>query len=510
MAEYLRYVIRNTEPVRIADDSTSQSGQTNTLRYIPGTTIRGLIVNALAAEQDFEQNKQKLFSEEIAYLNAYPMVGDKELLPSPKGFYEDKSEAEEKKKIENVVINGKFKEGHKRANLGRFSYIEEDCIRYFNVDTGSEMKIKMNLSSKEKQNVFRNEYMMPGQVFCGYIKLGYPELAEKIRSVFGTSIVLGNARSAGLGKCEVLSCEFVKELPYAVYLPTDEEKTSCYMMLLSNTAMRKKNGELCGIDIKQLEEKMGVDNLKIEFCSTSTVTVRGYNRTWQTETPSVVMFEQGSVFKLIYEGVLTRERAEALCNTGIGIRKNEGCGRILFLKDYEKVCYKQEGKKQEESCAEVKTIHKEDAEVLKQVAKRYYMRQLEHAAQRCIVADKIFQKGTVSNSQLGQIEARVSAYQYSPKEGKRIIVDYLEHSGNKEEKQNVQKQRSSSKKIKMFVLDLFQTEPEVFLQEYFDKPLGDTIMGIDKKQLLSEEEKDGWKLRLITDLIRYDNKKESR
>ena len=117
MAEYLRYVIRNIEPVRIADDSTSQSGQTNTLRYIPGTTIRGLIINALAGNEEFEQIKQKLFSEKMAYLNAYPMAGERELFPSPKGFYEDKSDAEGKKEIENVVVNGEFTEGSKRAGL---------------------------------------------------------------------------------------------------------------------------------------------------------------------------------------------------------------------------------------------------------------------------------------------------------------------------------------------------------------------------------------------------------
>ena len=45
--KYIRYIVKNDEPLRIADDSTSQNGQTVTLRYIPGTTIRGYIVNQL-------------------------------------------------------------------------------------------------------------------------------------------------------------------------------------------------------------------------------------------------------------------------------------------------------------------------------------------------------------------------------------------------------------------------------------------------------------------------------
>ena len=60
MTEYLKIVFQNLEPVRIADDSTSQSGQTVTLRYIPGTALRGIVINALAVEEDFEEIKRRL------------------------------------------------------------------------------------------------------------------------------------------------------------------------------------------------------------------------------------------------------------------------------------------------------------------------------------------------------------------------------------------------------------------------------------------------------------------
>lgn len=75
--EYIKYIIRNKEPLRIADDSTSQSGQTVTLRYIPGTTMRGYIINKMAPSSDFEQLKEELFSEQVKYLNAYLCVKEK-------------------------------------------------------------------------------------------------------------------------------------------------------------------------------------------------------------------------------------------------------------------------------------------------------------------------------------------------------------------------------------------------------------------------------------------------
>lgn len=76
MSDYLKIVMRNVEPVRVSDAATSQSGQTMTFRYLPGTAIRGLVINALAAEPDFEQMKKILFSSRIRYLNAFPTDHD--------------------------------------------------------------------------------------------------------------------------------------------------------------------------------------------------------------------------------------------------------------------------------------------------------------------------------------------------------------------------------------------------------------------------------------------------
>ena len=213
MAEYLRYVLKNIEPLRIADDSTSQNGQTVTLRHIPGTTIRGLVVNALAKRADFEQIKKNLFTEKVRFLNAYITAGDKELFPSPKGFYEDKTTTVGKKKLENVVVNGELTSGNKRASLGRFCYLDGDCIHYYSVDTGSDMKLRMNLNAGEKQNVYRNEYITANHVFTGYIAVEEEALKDDIKKAFSDIVILGNGRAAGLGKCQVVSCEYVKEMP---------------------------------------------------------------------------------------------------------------------------------------------------------------------------------------------------------------------------------------------------------------------------------------------------------
>lgn len=519
MAEYLRYVLRNIEPLRIADDSTSQSGQTVTLRYIPGTTVRGYVINSLALRDDFEKMKKQLFTEKVRFLNAYITSGDRELIPSPKGFYENKIATEEKKELENIVIEGKITDGNKRAFLGRYCYMEDGCIHYYSVDTGSDMKIKMNLQEGEKQNVFRNEYITPHHIFTGYIAVEEEALKEEIRKVFSDTIILGNGRSAGLGKCQVVSCEYVKEIPYEAYLPKKDLENSCYMMFLSNTAMRNAMGEICGLNFESLQKLMGVEIKQEEIlCSTSTVEVKGYNRIWGVKIPSVTMFEQGSVFHIKFNGKLTREKMYSLCHTGIGIRKNEGFGRILFLEDYENVKYKQE-ETYEKAVAETGQKEKtEDKEVLKIAARGYYINKIKAAMNKYVVSYPIVEKKVksieeswkndneknVTNSQLGAVESLATAYKYEPSKAWQVITEHFEHALEKEEGRKIHKETYSIQKLKRTVDHIKETE----LQELLEmEPKKDTVMGISKDEVLSEEEIERYKLQLLISMIRYENKK---
>ncbi len=511
MQGYVRYVLRNTEPVRIADDSTSQNGQTNCLRYIPGTTIRGLIINALAGEEDFARIKGQLFSDEVRYLNAYLMENGRELLPSPKGFYENK-EVKSRKEIENVVVDGDFREGHKRAQVGRYCYFDKECIRYYSVPTGSDMKIKINLRDNEKQNVFRNEYIAAGQTFCGYIAVNDKELAKRIKDVLGQTVVIGNGRSAGLGKCRLLSCDYVEKLPYGEYVPEGDLQGSCYMMLLSNTAMRNEEGEYCGLDPESLGKEMGVEALSVKYCATSTVEVKGHNRSWGAKTPSVTMYEQGSVFHFTYSGTLEKERIRKLCDEGIGVRRNEGFGRVIFLNDYESIKWKQQGERTKQDAVCEEPMHGEDEKVLRVVARTYYTRQLRRAMTRYITEKPLGIKRTdnsnpdVSNSRLGIIESFASGFRYEPDEGVDKIEDYFKHADEKEENLKIQKDTGSIGQLKKRIEDILNTPLESLLKMETDAGK-ETIMGISKKKLLSEKEEKRLKLELISKMIRYENKR---
>ena len=519
MSDYLRYIIKNLEPVRVADLETSQSGQTGAVRYLPGSAIRGVVVNALATEEDFSQIKHLLFQAPTAFLNAYPTMQGQSLVPSPKGFYEDKVMVEGPKEIQNVVLRGDFSDGMKRASLGNFCYWTDECIYYYSVKISSELKVMVNPGKGQKRNVFRQETLAPGQVFEGYVRLtGQESVDHRICQIFTTGdiVKIGNARSTGLGACRVVSSERVIHRQRIGEAFKAEKE--CYLMLLSDTQMRDKNGEYCGLDLHELERLMGVTNLQILFASTSVNTVFGYNRTWGGKLPTVPAYTAGSVFHLVFDGTISAEKMRSLCEEGIGVRRNEGMGEICFLKDYEKIHLKQSGVilPQEGMTNSRMSLSEREKKTLETAAKGYYRQRLEKAIEEYVLTHPLKKNG-VKNSQLGQIEARLVEFRYDPTQASSALKGYFGHAADKEKKQKVQKERALLTSLEEQVMGILMRpiEETVFEGKTAFRVPGQ-VMGIPVNDLFAvnsrnaEEENARYRIKLLVRMIRFDRKRRAK
>ena len=270
-------------------------------------------------------------------------------------------------------------------------------------------------------------------------------------------------------------------------------------------ALRGESGENEGLNLSELAEKMGVEDLKIAYCSTGTVTVSGYNRTLKGVTPSVTAYEMGSVFHLTFRGRVTPERARSLMHEGIGMKRNEGFGRVLFLKDYENIRYKIEGEA-EKAALPKKKAEAEDPKVLKQLAVNYSRKLMEKAMIRYTVEHPL-KKAGLNNSQVGTVESLIFANRYHPAEAKRVLENYFTHANEKEAKKKTQNDKMSVKGFGKYVLDLLNAPLSDILGADGAQGLPDTIFGYRTSALLGEEELK-LKLELLLMLIRYDNKKE--
>ena len=263
--------------------------------------------------------------------------------------------------------------------------------------------------------------------------------------------------------------------------------------------MRNEFGEYVGLDLKTLEEKMGVKNLRIEYCSTSTVNVKGYNRTWGSKIPSITMYEQGSVFKLKYDGIVPVKNMKKIMQSGIGVRINEGFGRVLFLRDYESVKYKMEGSVTEPEFMSADK-HYSDNVILKLIAKNYYRKMIDEEMQKRILngTDNIS-----ARSQVGNVRALLESNRYDAIKGTEIVKDYFEHSSYKEDNKKVQNQKASIKPFMKKIIAILEQPLAKTLEIENIK----SVMGVPVENLFSENELQRMKFDYILNLMKYDNRK---
>lgn len=502
MNNYWKIRLKNMDPLRIADDKSSQHGQTDTLRYIPGSALRGYVMSELAKQAEFETWKPAFFNGQIRFMNAYLTVNGKELIPSLKGFFEDKTPCIDKKEIQNVIEKD-VEPGYKRASLGSYCYVEEDCICYTGLELSEDININMGRTSE--RNVFRSQYLRKGQNFTGYVSMTDDidvELREAVLEVLSKEIRVGNRRSGGYGTCCTVLEAMNGAVPYGE-VRTQKSSKEFYLVLLSNLVMRSEIGELCGLNLEELAERLGSGKLELKRCATSTAQVYGYNRIWKGTIPSANMYEAGSVFCLIADQEIPEENFRRVETEGLGIRTVEGFGQVAFMDGFGQIIYKKPMEKMAEQVETVQTpekskIHAE--EDCRLAARGLLQHRIERGMERYVVEHTDELRG-ITSSQLGVIASMCISCQYKPEKAEWKLGSFLVHSKEKTErykKQDNKKKPDSYHRYleKMLNSDLFE------LLEIDGKK----VMGIPADQLFEPDEQIRYKLQLMERQIRYANR----
>lgn len=504
---YLDLEIQNVGPLRIANDDTSQQGQTDTLYYIPGSTIRGMVIHSLCKdEKRFEKMKKELFSDKVHFMNAYLQADGKRMIPSLKGFYEDKAACSGKKEIENVLVRD-VGQGKKRASLGRYCYPEGENLLYGSVAMGEHLNI--NRGREGKRTVFRSQYMQKGQNFAGYITFDdsiEDEVVMAVRQVFSDSFYIGNSRYSGYGMCRCVRAEIERGIPYSE-LRNRRDRSRFYMVLLSNMAMRNACGELAGLDLYILSKRLCSSPLRLDRCAASVVEVHGYNRAWDGAIPSSTMYEAGSVFCIETEdgSEISAENFVRLEEQGIGIRRNEGFGQVMFFDGYDRLRYKvpAEKKKNEDCAASLPgSYEKEVKQDMKIAARGLMTHRMERAMERYL-ADHPLRLSGISNSKLGIVQSICMELRYSPREAKERLLEFAAHSQEKDERNKRHDGRKRQDALYRYILSVLEDD---LLERLGVSQKGKKILGMPVSEVLEEEEILSYKLQLMIEQIRYANR----
>ena len=187
---------------------------------------------------------------------------------------------------------------------------------------------------------------------------------------------------------------------------------------------------------------------------------------------------------------------------GIGEKKNEGFGRVLFLgKEYERICEKEKGTLAFGYNWDVASdLTDEDKRVLRSVARNYYRNLLKKAAQKKIPEERKDLK--IAKSQVGNVLSLLQNNRYSDKV-KNVVDAYFKHALEKESQQSIHQSRGSVRSLK----ERIQTILEKDINQVFDITQ-ESVMGINTADLLDGQEKMQFKVTYAIDLLKYDRKGE--
>lgn len=325
----LRYRLRTETPVIITDLSRSSGNGFETRGLIPGSAVRGMIMSELAQREPewFDVHRRELLGEDTRFLDALP-AGAEPVIPSIKGFYEDKEETV----FVSVLKDGILEPGLKRAKLGQFCSLEGDTVVWQSAATGGDVRISLGKSEAGTQ-MFQTRSVSAGQEFEGYVLLRSGELSEKLSECLSGTVWLGADRFAGFGRCTVTALERAEAPRWREYGCTggDIPGETLYLLAVSPFCMLDEYGEPCGLDLSVLTEMLGVEKAEVLFSSTSVAEYGGYNRTWGCRESALRMYDRGSVFKLRCTPAPSPEALARVTDRGLGVRLSEGFGQVLFL-----------------------------------------------------------------------------------------------------------------------------------------------------------------------------------
>ena len=406
----LHYTLYTETPVSMTDYNRSGENSWDTHGCIAGAAVRGMAASLLAQRYPdwFAANKIALLTEKTRFLSAFPVRNDNPaVLPSLKGFYEQKDGSD----FRSVLENGEISEGSKRADVGSFCMIENGVLHYWNARTGGSQRIQ-----RTDKLIFQTRSIDAGQRFDGYILLDDASLAPKLAEVLCGTVWIGADRYDGMGKCR-MTIEACDAPAYAHYgkAQRHNENKVLYMLALSPLGMTNEYGEPCGINWDVLAENLGVASVTSEFSSTSVSEYGGFNRQWGCHTPAVRMYDAGSLFKISFDGESPdEEHLSVIEQSGLGLRRAEGFGQVLFLS--ESLFGSIKAKQPVEYTA---APRRKSAAELRRKRLTWIMEQCE----------KKF-AGDISDSQLGSIQALCEEHKHNP-EALQQMKNYFAHNAEK-------------------------------------------------------------------------------
>jgi len=352
---YLHYTLTLESPAIMTGPSGDPSN-VRTQTFIPGSAIRGAVAARLiegGRGAETEEFGTLVLSGAVCYLNAYPEIGGSRALPVPVSWRCIKGQ----RRLVDLGAGEPDDEGHWppcvpvgapfMGPTGSHLWRPRTNSRFHqqrNRVKGRPCTERRGAQERAHGTIFTYEYLEPGQLFLGVIQV-MPEarrLIPLLKDLIGSSpLLLGRSKRAGYGgqaeikfKCE---SEWHDEHMHVVYgRCTGEEIGSGEHFRIMLTSPYIGRHSVTGqIDPTALEhEVVRLFDSKVQVkrrCWRFEI-VSGFNRKWRLDTPQALAVAAGS-FLVLQAGrePITLECLRQAEHVGLGERRTEGFGRILFM-----------------------------------------------------------------------------------------------------------------------------------------------------------------------------------
>lgn len=369
--QYLPYTLTLNSPVILTtlggDPNSSQ-----TLPYIPGSAIRGALAKALG-DPGTDTAKQREFHHlvlggNVRYLHAYPAHDSRRALPVPVSVQRKKYEVENDRTISAFDLAAY--DGHPSLDQDLSESWPEDQLTapaegFLTIGAARPTLVQPELSArihhqrdrkkgrawKDKQGethgaIFAFESLDAGQSLKGIIQVrGDSEeeclrIEDRIKGLLGDSILVGRSRRAGYGGMARVQWETgrkreVEGVGTEGFRPvTGDIKTGTEFRLLLTSGCIAHDPVTGQMDPGGLESLIGQalgDRATLVRKRWAFETIGGFNRKWCLETPQVLAVAGGSVLVLRTNQDIPADDLRCIEDEGLGERKEEGYGRLLFL-----------------------------------------------------------------------------------------------------------------------------------------------------------------------------------
>lgn len=348
----LVYRIRINEPVKVGGNGSQDNEES--LPYIPGSMVRGSLISRLLRSDASGEVDLDEILRTVRFSDVTPVVNGEPLFTCPNVYYADKHarrEAARTGKALTAYVRAPHKasdldltadaedgnpaipqEGEQAIGRGRYASLQNGLSLY-SVQMTANLHIAVN-----SEDMYRYEAIAPGQTYEGVIRCTGSKAADRIAdSLSGAVLYLGGSRGSGYGRCEVSTIRRTDTIGESTRFGITRASKGNILSIyaLSNLLLLDENGlETSIIDPALLEERLGISNVQYRRSYVSVHNANGYNHTWHAGQVQRSAVAAGSILYYTYDGELDNDKAAALEEEGIGLRREDGYGSILVAPDF--------------------------------------------------------------------------------------------------------------------------------------------------------------------------------